>query len=433
MKQTGRTPFLHDVVDSRALEAILVVFGALLVPFSTAGLTALIEAALAAAQLGVELVLARRERPAAGPSRVRRVLRIAVPGTLAASLLAFALADWLFFAATVRFVVNRVEARCGAALSYASVTGSLWSGDLTFTGFVARRTEGTLHADLRVAKLRVDVAMLGALVGNASFERIELEGARGEIEHAAGAERREGRGALDTALAALQRRVVADSVLVKDIVVRVRDRRDEKLPFDAELEVESLETRPLHGAFVWFDLLFRTTAKGSLDGAPFTIATEGDGAGRRTRWSAKGLRVKHALPYCAWLRPFLAGGELDVEADDTWSLGEGVVIHTRWYVTLRDPKARLRGGAGTPAERKLFELLNGSRGSLRLELGLDVREGDFEGHASLATLPMLAAIGNLVAEQLGMRADLDAAELKALHATVRDAWKNAYDTWSRRR
>ena len=409
------------------MEALLAILAALVEPLAIVGAIVVVETALVLLQsavvFGRDRHRARRGGAPLSKSPVWRRVRLAIWIALGASLLAIACLDRFWFEATVRWLLERGERKSGVAVEYRGVTGSLWTGELRFTGLRVRRAgDVPTRYEIGVENALVDVSVIAALTGRRHFDRIELHSMRGDYERVKKPD--------PAALASPFRvnELVADGI---DVVVRDQVRTD--LPFRARLQLDELRIRPLRSEQIWFDALFRGRAKGSIDGAAFEILTWERVEGRETNWRITGLPALTARAYLGPLGRLVRGGSLDLTVRGPWTVGEWIRVDTRWRCAFKDLEiGRERNDTPTALERKLGDFLSARAKDLTLEFALPVSEELFVGQVAFDALPIFAGLASAIADKLGVGMQLDPNELRAFGEGAKEAWKRAFELWKRK-
>lgn len=339
--------------------------------------------------------IARRKEQGAPPATRRRrrpwILRLglAAAGVL---LLGWVLIEFLFFQPIVRAATDRVARKSGIELSYATVRGWLSTGHLTLRGVSTRRTGGDRDAfDLKIEELEFDARPWGLLRGELSLEFVGVRGARGRYERLGGAERPP------------RKPFSADALEVADATIDWVLRRPEKPDFQLPLRVDRLRVRPFESADAAFCVLFRGDGSGTLAGAPWEISGEGDGAGRRTSWTADRVPVRLLSEFLGEPFDWLAGGTVDVRVTDAWRRGGKTEVDLRWRLVFRDLRVevpeRVEG-----LKRRLGDGLAALAGrhpkELPLEFTLTLDERGFKGHVSLEALELWDALATGLVDEL---------------------------------
>lgn len=400
------------------MEGALAVLTAWLEPLTFVGLLLAVELALALALL-IPFLLVARFRAARRWRIVRRVTVVVVVLTVGALVWL----DRFQLDATVRWLLDRVEAKSGLKVTFANVRGTLWTGRLEFTELAVKRGPGAeTRYDLTMTSATVDVSVLGALLGRRSFDRIEVAHVRGEYARLQKP---------DPAKAA--RPFVVATLLATDVDVAVGDTAKPEMPFQARLTLARLEAAPLRSDRIWFDLLFRSSAAGALDGAPFAVVREERAGSRETRWTLTGLPMAHARPYLGVLGRVLRTGTVDLSVVGTEGQAVPARVATKWSAVLKDVNAEGTDTAtGGLVEKKLAALLGSYGKQIPLDFAFEVGEEQFLNQVSFDALPILAGVTAAITDKLGIAMKLDANELKAFGAGAMEAWKKAAELLKRK-
>ena len=355
--------------------------------------------------------------------RWRRVrLTFLVLASLA--VLAALLLNTVLFEPALRWNLSRWKAKTGIDVAFQSATGNWLTGRAEFKNLTVRRAgDARTQFDLAAAVARVDVRMTSLLGREVSFESVEIAGLRGTFERPAPpGERPRGR------------EFTVDRLVISEASVLFRDRPVDEKPAEMKLTLERLECAPIRRRFAVFDALFRSNAKGTIDGAPFTVRSEGGPGGRSTFWHAENLPLRFLADYAgggfAWFR----SGRADFDVTDSWKDGEGREIDSHWKLHLKAPVAEVPAtltGWRRPIATAVAAFVNRHPVNLPLEFDLKINRDEFDGAVSLEASGLLAAAGGAVAKRLAELAELPAETIKELGRKGLEALKEALGRWRR--
>ncbi len=281
--------------------------------------------------------------PAAASPRWRRRVRWAVGGVLALALLSALAVELVLFEPAVRWLAARVAASTGIAVAFARAEGSLLRGRVVLHETSLRRASSpTSTFDLVAARLEVDVAVLGVLGSPSAIDAVRVDGLRGAFA----------RVAAPTPLQP-RRPFAIGELELRDARVAVTDHTRET-PLEFTLAIDEARTAPCRSQWLAFDVLFRTNARGALDGAPFTIATRSTSDGRETRWQAPSLPLELAAAYIGGPLAWIDRGRVSVDVTDRWQMGERAEVELDWQLVLEDVHASVPATA-SPLVRRVAE------------------------------------------------------------------------------
>jgi hypothetical protein len=371
------------------LEPLLALLASILAPLVALVLDLVVGAASLAWQ-GAALLRLRRGGPAP-PRRSPWPMRVAVAG-FSLLLVAWLLLEFAFFGAAVRTACERVGRKSGLELSFGSARGWLTTGHLVLKDVKARRggSDGDSF-DLRIEELEIDARPLSLLRGELSLEVIRVRGARGAYDRQGGIDRPP------------RKPFSADRLEIADARVDWRLHRPERSDFKADLVIERLHVVPFESANAAFCVLFRGDGRGSLAGAPWEITGTGDGAGRRTTWTADRVPVRLLSDFLGEPFDWLAEGTVDVRVTDRWRLGEKPEVDLDWHVVFRDLRAALPDRV-QGVKRKFGEavvvLANRHPKELPLRFTLTLDERGFKGKLSIEALELWDALAAVIVDEL---------------------------------
>jgi len=418
---------------------ILLLAGFLALP-SLAGLAVLLDLVVLGIDLVVHLFVSlagrvrRRSGRAGAPAQATKRHRIpwkamgrwiGIVGTslLVLAIIVVSIANWFFFDAIVRSQLAGVKEKTGITVTFGSANGNLWTGVVALHNVEFKRTEDeSSQFDLSAETFRIDLSTIDLLLLDAVFEQVEVQGLRGTYDRVGLPEKLK-----------LRKTFRLDRLKVSDVAIEVRDHTRRKNVVQAQLQIESLVAEPLRSEWAVFDLLFRTDAKGRVNGRDFSIATHEIPDGRQTRWQGDGLPVELLGAYLGGPLNWVTAGRLDIDVTDRWQLGDSAEIEMHWDVVLRDVKAEVPPDASRMTRvvaQPTVALLN--KHSVRLPLKFDVvvdRER-FHFAASPEAMELGRTIGDALADELGKLAGL---KPKAIKEATAKKWGQFKDFLDKRR
>ncbi|HEX7899050.1 MAG TPA: hypothetical protein VF950_14900 [Planctomycetota bacterium] len=378
------------------MEGLVLLILELILPLSllagaVVGVLAALFGALLEALLHLLPAAWRLTRWAASSLAARRVRR-ALLGAVAVLGFALILIQTVFFEPIVRRIAAAVQARAGIELSFARASGNLLSGRVVLhEGSARRSSDPTAIFDVTAREMEVDVRLLSLLTGTVSIESVRVAGARGTYTRVSDVERPP------------RKPFQADVLRLEDVEIAWTLRRPDHPDFQLPLRIDRLEARPFSARDASFSVLFRSNAAGTLGGAPFAIATEGDGDGRRTTWTAERVPVRLMADFLGEPFDWLSDGTADFKVTDAWRRGAKTEVDLHWTVVFRDPKAavpdRITGFRRTAAEG-MVALINRKPKELPLDFTLTLNGEGFMGSMSLEALELWNAVGDAVAAKL---------------------------------
>lgn len=337
-----------------------------------------------------------------------RRIRSSLGSLFGAVLLLTLVAELFFFEAAVRWAANRVEDYAGLHVEFESAEGSFFRGRLELQGMTIARDEAGKNAiDLRVERFLLDVSMLDVFADEKRVTALEVEGMRGRVERRAVAM---GKGS------ATRRDFVAERVDLRDIELEFVDRTREQ-PLELAVVLEELRVSPLRSRWALFDLLYRTNAKGSIDGFGFEAVSTQSTAGRITTWRAPDLPLAMALPYLGAGGRWLKGGRIEIAVVDRWLINETPPEITMDYrLVLRDLDISIP--ADLSAKEKALALPVALAAEklgkeIPLEFSVVLDEDQFEGAASLEAIGLFSAASGALAKAMMESTGVEAGKLQS--------------------
>lgn len=390
------------VVVVAALATLLVPLVLLMAEIAVLGASALVEAGAYAREYfstgSVDAARKSRAERHAATAGVRRWAWwtvLASAGSIVVTLLVLVVLNSLAFNWVVARAVKSAGPKSGIAVTFDDAEGSLLSGRVKLRDAKFVRTGNPISDfDLDVAQFDVDADVWRLLAGEIKFEEITVSGVRGHLIR---------NGKRDPKLP--RRRFTVNRLSVSDVAIEVTDLSRPPHEVSVPVAVESLAIEDFRSWWAAFDMLFRSTAKGLVDGQPFAITSgpvEGGGveggAGDeyQTQWLARDMPVHLVSGYFTGPLGWLVDGRLDVE------------VTTRWRRDESDPNLEMHCilkahgfAAELPEElakiQKLFvepavDALNQSQRQLPLEFDLVMQKDAFRDQLSPITAGLVDAM-----------------------------------------
>lgn len=300
------------------LVAVLAALAILLVPIAVL----LAAGAVLGASGVVELATTRKRRqasenamPPAGSARPL-IARIAwwfvvVSGTLTFATVVLLLALNTFaFEWAVRRALAAGEKKSGIAADFASANGNLFIGrvNLKNATFV-RYGHPVSDFDLEVQRLDLNADVWKLLAGQTVFEEVQIDGVQGEFIRT---------GKQDALMP--RRQFAIDQLTVDNVSLEVADHSRPPREVSVPVEIDSLQIVDFRSKWAAFDMLFRSTCQGLIEGQPFTIVNRpsDDGTSQETQWIARDLPVYVLGGFATGPLSWLVDGRLDVDVKTRW-------------------------------------------------------------------------------------------------------------------
>jgi hypothetical protein len=342
---------------------------------------------------GVAQVLAA---PWISGARARRLRRLSL-GAAAGLAFGLILAQALFFQPIVRSLAAAVRTKTGIEVRFANASGNLFAGRVVLHEAAVRRTgDPSASFDLTVRELALDLRLLRLLRGEVAVESVRVAGARGSYIRAAGPERPP------------RKPFLVDVLLVEDAEIAWTLQRRGRPDVSAAVRIDRLETRPFQGRDAAGSVLFQSQARGTVGGAPFTIAP-----GPPAVWTADGVPAGLMADLLGEPFDWLREGSADVRIT---AVGVGTAeldLHCR--VLLKDVRPavpeRITGLKRKVAESVVGFLRRKPR-EVPLELTLRVPADGFRGRLSVESLELWDAVADALAVKLAEASGLSSDTLR---------------------
>jgi hypothetical protein len=382
-----------------ALAVLLVPIAVLLAAGAVLGASGVVEL-LTAGKRGQSAATATPDESSAGTTRAGAsvVARVAwwfvvLSGTLVAATVLLLLALNTFaFEWAVRRALAAGERKSGIAADFESAGGNLFVGrvNLRNAKFV-RQGHPVADFDLAVQELDVDADVWKLLGGQTVFEDVQVDGVTGQFTR---------NGQRDPAMP--RRQFTIEELTVSNVSLAVADHSRPPHEVSVPVQIESLYIDDFRSTWAAFDMLFRSTCRGLVDGQPFTVETRSieDGAARETQWIARDLPVYVLSGYFAGPLAWLVDGRLDLD------------VTTRWKPDDNDAELEMHCrliahgfAADVPDQLKVLEkvveptltALNDVNARLPMEFDVTMSKEAFRGQLS----PLAAGMADVFAQASG--------------------------------
>lgn len=226
---------------------------------------------------------------------------------------------------TLRMILGRIQERTGTQVRFASASGNLITGRLSLNAVTLKReVEGRNAFQLDIASLTADLAMLRLADPTWQMDRLDLLGVKGDFQVV---ERKGGGGGISGG-----RVFEAREVLVSDAELTFVNRKDVPEGVTTTVEIEKLQVDEYRSHWSLYDLLYRSTLTGKVDGQPFTFTRALADGKQSVTWHLT------SIPLGKWSRGWAGGGALalaglaEVHAVHSWPAEEPYTIQQHWRI-----------------------------------------------------------------------------------------------------
>lgn len=295
----------------------------------------------------------------------------------------------------LRFALGRVEARTGTAIGFEKATGNLVTGELAVTGVrLERKAEGRNQFELKVGNLSADVAMLRFFDPEWCFDSVHLTGLKGRFTVVA-------RDKAATPLPEGRKVFNAERITVASAEIEHVNLRDGGEPITVVLDSGRVDG--YRSDWSLYDLLFRSTLEGKIDGQPFRIEGTDEGGKRKTLWDLRGLPVGKWKGAVSGPLGALRSGRIDCQVVSRWPLGDPRTIDQEWRLVVQDGTADPAAGGGglsAVATRAAVGWLLSKSRNVPLEFPVQLTRDRFDGAESLADAGLLDAVSKAAGQKL---------------------------------
>ncbi len=216
------------------------------------------------------------------------------------------------------------------AVDFKSVSGSLWTGELRFTGLSVKRGSHPLSTfDVAVDRVDMQVSVFSLLWRQLQLESLMIEGVRGTWTRQAKAEK-----------SGLPRTFSISDFSLADFLVSYHNLPAGPVAKPVEVRVDAMRSMAgLSSKWLIIDLLFMSRAEGAIDGAPYFIGPiEETPSDMGIVWKCEGLPLPVLASLVGKPLTIFERGKADVFIKNSVSLPE-FALEMDWNVVLTDFRA----------------------------------------------------------------------------------------------
>lgn len=355
-----------------------------------------------------------RSRPTLLSSNNRKRLfmgTVTLGGITLTSFLSLFVLNTFFFGKTASFIARSISGNTHTTILFDVAEGNLFKGQINLTDLkvMGGKTRDEKYS-VQIETLKLDVDMRSLISPTSRFTNFEISGLVGDIWQQA---------SKPTNTQSIPR--------TNNIVPRKRYEVSSLRVLNAELtlhkgghsplllEIERFESNPLRSHFAVFDLMFRSTLRGNINGQKMRIETSQRENEEASVWHFETMPVE---PLALYLNspPFswLDGGTVDIRIDETWRQNDTPELDLKWHVILDGVRLRTPKETGFLSQ-KLIEpvagFVNGFDKPIDLEFTFTVRENEFETKSNLAAAGLWQALSESFIKTLAQQSDREPNEV----------------------
>lgn len=323
----------------------------------------------------------------AKPSVAFKWIKRAAAGAFVVTIAGIVAINFLFLKPVGNWALAKLEQRTGIEVIATDISGNLFTGTFRFAGLTAKRVSNDKsNFDLKVAEIAGDLQMSTLVFGTPVFETLSVKDVSGRFDV-----KKRDRNSKPRKIRA-RRNFIIKHMMISNVELQLYNAVDEAL----DVQITSVDSRPLRSNFAVFDLFFRSNVSGTLAGRKLEIRSAPSEGGRKTTWKIDQLPISvlghfSDAPVVSWLEE----GTLDVDVTDSWKVTDRAAINMDWRLLAHDVKMQV------PADTKLVQktvflpvqkYLNGRDKPVDISFSLVMNEKQFEGAASLEAANLWATV-----------------------------------------
>lgn len=326
-------------------------------------------------------------------SRIARLVALALAVLTGVVFACILVINFFFFEDSARYVLGKVESRAGIATECDDIGGSLLFGRVDLRNCSIRRPDHpTSSFDLNVDEISIDLRIT-SMLGTATLDTARVVGLSGWVRSDRSQATDDG---VDADRERPRREFEVRDLQVADVRVRLSGSNPDGHRFDVPIELDRVEVKPLRSRFALFDILFRSNASGSIDGAPFKLSSSAIPDGRRTEWRAEKVPIASFGSMTGGILSWFSSGYVDVDVNDEWERSDATAINMEWDLRFSQIEVTPPPGTGRVTRfvtAPLTRYVNSFDGEFPLQFGLVLNEDQFLYQSSLAAAGVWSAIG----------------------------------------
>ncbi len=336
---------------------------------------------------------------------IRWLTRLSVASLVTAVLIlgTVTIVNAFYFESAIGWICARIESSRGIKVQFDSASGSLWTGEVEFTGFHAQRADAERPFDVKVEDLYLDLAM-PTLIAAPAFESVVAQRVTGEFRIDLDAEEKPPRREFEI------RSFEMRAAKIK-LVGGARNGRPLELP----VEVDLWSVTPLRSNWLAHDLLLRSNAQGRVAGVPFEGQSEITDEKRFCRWKVSRLPIDVAAyaigPPLAWLQE----GKLDFALEEEASPPSSEMLQMKCQIRLRDLMVSVPENLPIQAQVAAAAVtgwLETHDRSLELEFPITMNTRQFANRLSPWGAGLEQAVANAMLAEMGRQSGTDVHSLR---------------------
>lgn len=406
------------------MEAIFLIIGELVFAILAPFVTIFVEAVGAAISAMLALLTGRSPEQFFS-SRLARLIALTL-AALAGLVVALVLViNFFFFEYSVRFVLGKVESRTAIVTDCEEVDGFLLFGQVSLVNCSIRRPiHPSSTFELVVAEVDVDLRIT-SMLGTATLDTARVVGLSGWIQ----ADRNQAAGETGGDKERPRREFEIKNLLVSDVRLKLSGINPDGNRFDVPIGIDRLEVEPLRSRLALFDLLFRSNAAGTLDGAPFQLSSSGMPDGRQTEWRAEKVPIASFGSMTGGILSWFSSGSVNIYVDDEWQRSDTTTIDMDWRLRFSDIEVAPPPGTGAVTRfvtAPLTRYVNSFDGDFPLEFAMVLNENQFEYQSSLAAAGVWSAVGEAADNAMSV-IGIDLNSTDGTGETLRESMKSILD------
>jgi hypothetical protein len=277
-----------------------------------------------------------------------------------------------------RIVLDQVKTRTGIEVAFDSAKGNIFTGTVQMTGVKLKREKHKNSLfDLQVEKMSLDMDMTALITFKAVIEELKVNGMIGTFQRVGKVKRMKPRKSF-----------IIENFMMEDIDVQFSDTSRGEKPITASVKVKKMQSAPFRSQMSIYDILFNSTAKGTLEEtSSFVIEKKESPEDRKSQWTLNDLPLALLGEYVGGPLKLISEGSVFIEVQNQWQEGKKPGIKMDWHLVIRDIKAQVpdeypdTGMKRRMADRVVSYINDHSR-EFSFRFSLDIKEETFKNLVS---------------------------------------------------
>jgi hypothetical protein len=177
---------------------------------------------------------------------------------------------------------------------------------------------------------------------------------------------------------------VFDKISIEDLKLNIDDTQNEKGTYS--IFIDEFYSEPLRSYFLWWDILFRSNLKATVDASELRIVNKRNDSLKETTWMINDVSATTLNSLVGGPFSYFRKGQVDVEVRDTWDIESTTEVNMNWKLRVTNPETIVPKETPAllkPLAKAVVEQINDKEEPWEFGFELVLREAQFAGSATL--------------------------------------------------